>query len=219
MLLLLPKRSNAHYLLIAIAALAVNVLLALLVRSLIAPNAERNEPLSYPVYSMYSQQPETRIEPDEPLPVEVATAPNPAPARPSIVDFVLAESVTNVVLPKFTFEPQLSLEMSRTYQFNMSSKNWAEGSQIQASIAMAKPTFQVPPQYPQSAKRKGIEGNIALDLLIDEKGVPLQHRVVNESPEGVFLQSALRAVMRWRFVVPEKGQEWQRVVVNYQLEK
>jgi len=219
MLLSLPKHNSAQYLLMLGAALTVNAFLALLLRSLIAPNLPSKPLTAYPVYSVSSQQPESRTEPKEPKPVVAATAPNPAPARPSVVDFTLVDTATSVVLPEVIFEPKLSLQISTTYHFNLPSTNWAQGSQVQASIAIAKPTYQVPPQYPASAKRKGIEGNITLDLLIDDKGTPLQHRVVSESPQGVFLQASLRAVMRWRFVAPSGGEEWQRVIVNYQLEK
>nr|WP_263641629.1 energy transducer TonB [Vibrio fortis] len=54
--------------------------------------------------------------------------------------------------------------------------------------------------------------------MINQQGEAVQHKVVEESPPGVFLRSSLRSVMRWKFVPPQSGEQWQQVTISYNLE-
>ncbi len=65
----------------------------------------------------------------------------------------------------------------------------------------APPTVssKVPPDYPRRARRTGTEGRVVLRLLVHENGAPGHLSVVESTPPGIFDQSAMEAVARWRF--------------------
>lgn len=56
-----------------------------------------------------------------------------------------------------------------------------------------------PPVYPYRAVQAGIEGYVDLRFDITASGVTKNIQVIYAEPEGVFEQSALAAVARWRF--------------------
>lgn len=58
---------------------------------------------------------------------------------------------------------------------------------------------KVPPDYPRRARRTGTEGRVVLRLLVREDGRPEHLTVVEAAPSGIFEESALEAVARWRF--------------------
>ncbi len=61
------------------------------------------------------------------------------------------------------------------------------------------PLNDVPPQYPEQARRRGIEGHIKLAFTITAQGRVENIRVLEASPPNVFDREARRAVSRWRF--------------------
>lgn len=56
-----------------------------------------------------------------------------------------------------------------------------------------------PPEYPYGAKRKRIEGEVTVRMLVNSKGNPVNLSVYSASPNGIFEQAALKAAKRWRF--------------------
>lgn len=60
-------------------------------------------------------------------------------------------------------------------------------------------TRLVKPIYPFSAKSSGIEGRVVLRFVVNEKGFVKDPEVVQSEPEGVFDQSALDAIAKYRF--------------------
>jgi TonB family protein len=62
-----------------------------------------------------------------------------------------------------------------------------------------KRTRYVPPEYPKEALQKGIRGQVRVSITVDTDGKVKSATVVNSTPAGVFDQSALDAVRRWRF--------------------
>lgn len=53
--------------------------------------------------------------------------------------------------------------------------------------------------YPPAAKKKGIQGYVVLSVLIDEAGTVRDAQVLESSPPGLFDDSALDGIRRWRF--------------------
>lgn len=58
---------------------------------------------------------------------------------------------------------------------------------------------RAPAQYPEQAKRQGVEGFVELDVLVDAAGNPSDIKVVRSQPSGLFDRAAIRAMMRWKF--------------------
>jgi protein TonB len=66
-------------------------------------------------------------------------------------------------------------------------------------MADFKRTRYVEPVYPKDALKNGVRGEVRLRLTVDTEGRVKQSEVISSSPPGVFDESALAAVRRWRF--------------------
>ncbi len=58
---------------------------------------------------------------------------------------------------------------------------------------------KVNPVYPHRAKRRNIKGKVTVKFLVSVSGDVTKPSVVEAKPEGVFEQSVLQAIQRWRF--------------------
>lgn len=67
------------------------------------------------------------------------------------------------------------------------------------------PLNEVLPVYPDSARRRGIEGYVKLAFTITPDGKVENVRVVESSPKNVFDREARRAAVRWRFAPRSEG--------------
>lgn len=56
--------------------------------------------------------------------------------------------------------------------------------------------------YPPDARAEGVEGYVVVGYDVDAEGRVVNARVVDSTPPGVFDESALAAVSRWRFQPP-----------------
>lgn len=158
---------------------------------------------------------------DAPDRADEALAAAALPEAPAIDFSVLDDVPTSVPLPEYRMGPMTTdLAMQApTYVFQEAANAPAAPAiNVSSTIQTAKPTLRVPPQYPMKAKQMGIEGFVVMDLQIGPDGRVEKVRIVEQSPQGVFERSAVRAVHRWRFEVPEPG-VWQRLRIRYELEK
>ncbi|WP_291327543.1 energy transducer TonB [Desulfovibrio sp. UCD-KL4C] len=57
----------------------------------------------------------------------------------------------------------------------------------------------ISPEYPYGAKRKLIEGEVMVRMLVNSKGHPVNLSIYSAKPSGIFEQAALKAAKRWRF--------------------
>ena len=67
------------------------------------------------------------------------------------------------------------------------------------------PLNEVLPVYPDSARRRGIEGYVKLAFTITADGKVENVRVMESSPKNVFDREARRAAVRWRFAPRNEG--------------
>lgn len=58
---------------------------------------------------------------------------------------------------------------------------------------------KVEPVYPARARRRRIQGFVRVKFLVDKRGLVSKARVVESEPYGVFDDSAIEAVEKWRF--------------------
>lgn len=61
------------------------------------------------------------------------------------------------------------------------------------------PLVRIPPEYPMSARAKGIQGYVILRFTVTETGAVEDPEVLRSQPPGVFDRSASRAVLRWKY--------------------
>ena len=77
-----------------------------------------------------------------------------------------------------------------------------EAGQQQTNIVSAaslKKIRMTAPQYPESARKRGIEGWVELAFTVQPNGSVDEVEVRNASPADVFDEAAIRAVRQWRF--------------------
>ncbi len=58
---------------------------------------------------------------------------------------------------------------------------------------------KIDPLYPFAAKRKNIQGKVTLRFIVTKEGRVVEPSVVKAVPPDVFDNSALKAILRWRF--------------------
>lgn len=69
------------------------------------------------------------------------------------------------------------------------------GSSSKAPRLLSRSTLD----YPQDAKAKGLRGHVSVRLLINQNGEVEDAKITESTPPGVFDQSVLSSVKRWRF--------------------
>ena len=98
-----------------------------------------------------------------------------------------------------------------------------EATALQTNIVSAaslKRVRMTSPQYPESARKRGIEGWVELAFTVMPNGSVDDVEVRNASPANVFDDSAVRAVRQWRFepVVRNGEKVQQRAMVRLKFE-
>ena len=77
------------------------------------------------------------------------------------------------------------------------------------------------PRYPKRAKRRGYEGTVVLEVLVDRSGRVKELRILTSSGHPVLDSAALKSVNGWLFepgmVGDEKVDMWVRVPVRFEL--
>lgn len=78
-----------------------------------------------------------------------------------------------------------------------------------------------PPAYPVSARRRGIEGTVLLDVRVGPGGEAREVKLARGAGETALDEAAYEAVRGWRFVPARRGAEaveaWVRIPVVFRL--
>ena len=81
---------------------------------------------------------------------------------------------------------------------------------------------QVPPEYPYRAREQGIEGYVAVKLLVREDGSVARMNVLKAQPEGLFEDAVRRAVPGWKFqpgkIAGEPVTAWIVTTIRFDLQ-
>ena len=92
-----------------------------------------------------------------------------------------------------------------------------------AIVKEASPLYRVnpPPAYPLSARRRGYQGMVILEVLVGYSGRVVDLRLAQSSGHGVLDDAALEAVKTWRFIPGSRDglpvDMWVRVPVRFEL--
>ena len=85
------------------------------------------------------------------------------------------------------------------------------------------PLVKVPPEYPQRAMSRDIEGYVVLRFVVTETGSVEEPEILHAEPEGYFESAARRAVLRWKYQPQFRDGKPIRVIsitrVNFALQK
>ena len=85
------------------------------------------------------------------------------------------------------------------------------------------PLVKIPPEYPQRALSKEIEGYVVLRFVVTETGSVEAPEILHAEPEGYFEAAARRAVLRWKYQPQFRDGKPIRVIsitrMNFALQK
>ena len=95
-----------------------------------------------------------------------------------------------------------------------------EGAPVEAtSLAVTK---RVEPIYPPASRRENEEGTVRLRVLVDERGMPQDVKILKSSGHSRLDEAAVTAVKRWRFrAATQEAQSvkaWTQVAVTFRLD-
>jgi periplasmic protein TonB len=58
---------------------------------------------------------------------------------------------------------------------------------------------RVPPQYPEKAMQRGIEGRVLVEFTISRVGTVKDAKVIAAEPSSIFNKAALKSVSQWKY--------------------
>ena len=61
------------------------------------------------------------------------------------------------------------------------------------------PMVRVPPQYPERAMQRGIEGRVLVEFTISKSGAVKDAKVIAAEPSAIFNKAALKAIRQWKY--------------------
>ncbi len=80
---------------------------------------------------------------------------------------------------------------------------------------------RVNPEYPYQARERGIEGYVAVKVLVGKDGEVRQVNILKSRPQGMFDQAVRKAMTGWRFQPGEVGGEpvtaWITTTLHFRL--
>lgn len=80
---------------------------------------------------------------------------------------------------------------------------------------------RINPEYPYQARERGIEGYVAVKVLVAADGTVKQANILKAKPQGVFDMSVRKALAGWRFKPGEVGGEpvtaWVTTTLHFRL--
>ena len=122
-------------------------------------------------------------------------------------------------------EKNVKIQPIMAKNIDLSSITSLNGAQINVNVGLIDANTlmtisRVYPKYPRRAKFKRKEGFVQLQFQIDANGHVKNPMVIKAEPIGLFEESAIKAIKRWRFK-PIKGNESTDATItfNYRLGK
>ncbi len=91
------------------------------------------------------------------------------------------------------------------------------------TILEARPIYRInpPPSHPIIARKRGYQGNVVLEVLINKQGKVIDFRVFSSSGYSILDRTAIASVKNWLFEPgmrgPDKIEMWVRVPIRFRL--
>lgn len=94
---------------------------------------------------------------------------------------------------------------------------------VSSTVQEAEPLYRKNPrpEYPRLARRRGYEGTVVLEVLVDEDGTVKDLRLFSSSEHRVLDRAAVASVKKWLFKPGMRGDEpvemWVRIPIRFRL--
>ena len=91
------------------------------------------------------------------------------------------------------------------------------------TILEARPIYRInpPPSYPIIARKRGYQGNVVLEVLINKQGKVIDFRIFSSSGYSILDKTAIASVKKWLFEPGMRGSDkidmWVRVPIRFKL--
>ncbi|MCP4746316.1 MAG: energy transducer TonB [Desulfobacteraceae bacterium] len=186
----------------ALAALAMNLVLFMLMPCLIYRNAQKPayEELISNVRVVHIKRLETPLIRKEAEhvpkpPEEKAKQMKPALKNNVKFDFKLPIELNPGITPG-----PVSLNLPEIQTLTPASEHWKNDFVTAGDLDMPLTALvRSKPDFPFAAKRRGIEGWVRVKFIVNEQGNVENISIVEADPPGVFEQSVIRSLSTWRY--------------------
>ncbi len=165
------------------------------------PSTPPAEPV--PDVAVPEDLPKPPLVPVPPATTEVVAVPEPAAAAPASdaarpeAPPAVARSTPKVDETQFSRMPARDTASALPSVPVMVDTNWYQARQLDVQ---PKARHAIEPEYPDEARRNGVEGTVTLRVRVDEFGVVKDVEIDVGTPPGVFDESALRAFKAGEFI-------------------
>jgi periplasmic protein TonB len=131
------------------------------------------------------------------------TPKKPEPKQPKKIDLLKPKMETKI-------NKEVKIKPLVARNIDLSSLSALSGSAINVDIQLIdantlQTISKIYPKFPRRAKLQRKEGFVQLQFKIDDKGYVSDPVVLSSDPKGYFEESALRAIIRWRFKPIKNG--------------
>lgn len=156
--------------------------------------------LRKPVKSLVASKPEPLIRPEQHKVVE-----KPPDLRPDLTENIFDEGVVE--------EKEETIPVSQKV-VSISPKD---------VVQEARPIYRrnPPPEYPKLARKRGYQGTVILEVLVDRKGRAADLRILTSTGYSILDRVAMESVKNWLFEPGmrenKKVEMWVRVPIRFQL--
>jgi protein TonB len=130
--------------------------------------------------------------------------------RPTPAPKTASESVQELTPNKLRYMPQTSATEEMVVPADQ-------------TVIEARPLYRTnpPPKYPAIARRRGVSGQVVLDVLVGESGSVVDLRLATSSGYDMLDDAAVAAVKDWVFEPGMRGNQkvemWVRVPIRFEL--
>ena len=133
-----------------------------------------------------------KIKPPKPIQAKVAPVKTPAVPRPKLTPARLPFEV-NAKLPvtEFALPPMAEFAMA-----GPAPKDFYMAGELDSPLI---PLVKVPPIYPLRASRRGIQGWVTVEFLVNISGLVEDIRILDAKPRRIFDASVIKCVSQWKF--------------------
>ena len=105
-------------------------------------------------------------------------------------------------LPQPDMSSDVDTDSSGSYDFSAdvsASADIGNGASLQASDGEYLPIVKVQATYPRRALQRGIEGYVVVEFTVTKQGSVKNPVVVEAEPQGIFEDSAMEAVLKFKY--------------------
>lgn len=175
-----------------------------------------------PVEELPAEEPvPPEVEPEPPPPTTKSAASVPAPSAPEALAAAAPGPIVSGLSPLAGAGSGLGVQVGGGG--GPAAAVTRDGASAQPPrVEPPRPRRRGPPEYPRKAREQGLEGFVALHILVDDQGRVAEVCVLEASPPGVFDAAAVLAARRWTFAPGRSGgapvEAWVRQVVRFALD-